>query len=87
MQDLSPSVRSAATLSDVIGRLDTINDLSKHEAQEMASAGRKVASFVYLLPSGDIVEIGKLRQTLEALQPRRFKISERRLRNIRSLFV
>ncbi|GAA6193165.1 hypothetical protein NBRC116597_30860 [Phaeobacter sp. NW0010-22] len=87
MHDLSPSVRSAATLGNVVGRLDTINDLSKHEAQEMASAGRKVASFVYLPPSGVIVEIGKLRQTLETLQPRRFNISGRRLRNIRSLFV
>lgn len=50
-------------------------------------AVRKVASFLHLPASGVAIDIENLRQALEAVQPRRFNISARRLGNIRSLFV
>ncbi|WP_171096379.1 tyrosine-type recombinase/integrase [Ruegeria sp. HKCCD9179] len=87
MQDLSPSVAPLTTLEDVITRLDTVDEISKGDAREMASAVRKVASFQHLPASGVAIDIGNLRQVLETVQPRRFNISARRLGNIRSLFV
>ena len=87
MQDLSPSVTPLTTLEDVINRLDCMDEISKGDAREMASAVRRVASFLHLPTSGVTIDVGNLRQVLEAVQPRRFDISARRLGNIRSLFV
>lgn len=87
MKDLSSSVIPPATLNDVLDRLSLSDDIAKHDAKEMASAVNAVAKFSGLPASSVVVNVIELRKVLETAQPRRLKISARRLGNIRSLFV
>ncbi|PSL12638.1 site-specific integrase [Shimia abyssi] len=87
MQDLSTTVSPPTTLSEVLDRLSLNEDIAKHDAKEMASAVNAVARFSGLPTSSVVVNVTDLRRVLETVQPRRFKISSRRLGNIRSLFV
>ncbi len=85
--DPSLSVSSPATLADVIDRLNADDGLTKQTRREMVSAVNQVAKFAQLPPSSVLLDIPELRTTLEDVQPRRYRMSSRRLTNIRSLFV
>lgn len=85
--DPSLSVSPPASLAEVVTRLNANDALTKQARREMTSAVNQVAKFAQLPPSSIAVDVPKLRKILEDVQPRRFRISARRLTNIRSLFV
>jgi Phage integrase family len=85
--DLTFSDSTPKTLADVLGLLDTDSGLDAQSCREMKSAVNAVVKFAKLPASSVMIDISELRQLIEQVQPRRFKISARRLTNIRSLFV
>ena len=85
--DPSLSVSPPATLAEVIDRLNADTELTDQNRREMASAVNQVAKFAQIPPSSIALDVAELRKILEDVQPRRFRMSARRLSNIRSLFV
>jgi len=85
--ELTPPVTSPATLGDVIDHLNADTGLEPQARREMTSAVNMVAKIMHLPAKGARVDISELRKLLEQVQPGHFKISARRLTNIRSLFV
>lgn len=85
--DLSLPVNKPATLGVVSQRLNALSNLSPTQRRDLASAVRAVAKFAGTVPDAVGVEVPALREVLDEVQPGRFKMSQRRLANIRSLFV
>ena len=85
--DLTFPVTAPTSLNDVIDRLKSDPNLPAQACRELTSAVNMVAKFHNLPPLGVTVDVPALRKVLEEVQPGRFKLTRRRLANIRSLFV
>jgi hypothetical protein len=85
--DLSTTVKPPATLGDVLRRLERHTDLAASRRRDLVSAVRAVARFAGTVPDAVPADVPPLREVLDGAQPGRFRMSRRRLDNIRSLFV
>ena len=85
--DLTITVQPPTTLADVIARIEADESLAPVARRDLCSAVRAVAKFAGLPPAAVSIDVPKLRKTLESVQPARFRMSARRISNIRSLFV
>lgn len=89
MDSLDPSftVASPMTLEEVIGRLGTLPETRATRRRDLISAVRTVARFAGTMPAVIRVDVPALRKILDNVQPARFRMTARRLSNVRSLFV